>query len=140
MRLSNRLLWLRPLTQTPPLPSHLRCMAPLQTRVRLLSTTHPALRSAIGQTTVEVLGHAYPRDDVTNVTPKILAKVGRNLHNQSHHPLWLIKERIKSHFYRYRLLPLQSCPAPRWRAAAVLKMDLFQQRLHLSGQPPVLRP
>jgi len=48
---------------------------------------------------VEVLGHAHPRDDFTNVTPKILSKVGRNLHNQSHHPLWLIKERIKTHFY-----------------------------------------
>uniref|UniRef100_A0A673B2T3 Phenylalanyl-tRNA synthetase 2, mitochondrial n=1 Tax=Sphaeramia orbicularis TaxID=375764 RepID=A0A673B2T3_9TELE len=47
----------------------------------------------------EVLGYSYPRDDFTNVTPKILEKVGRNLHNQSHHPLWLIKERIKAHFY-----------------------------------------
>ncbi|KAG7276386.1 hypothetical protein CRUP_021897 [Coryphaenoides rupestris] len=54
---------------------------------------------AIGQDSVEVLGHAYPRDDFTNITPKILASVGRNLHNQSHHPLWLIKERIKEHFY-----------------------------------------
>jgi len=55
----------------------------------------------IGQDSVEVLGHAYPRDDFTNITPKILASVGRNLHNQSHHPLWLIKERIKDHFYRW---------------------------------------
>uniref|UniRef100_A0A673B0R9 Phenylalanyl-tRNA synthetase 2, mitochondrial n=1 Tax=Sphaeramia orbicularis TaxID=375764 RepID=A0A673B0R9_9TELE len=36
---------------------------------------------------VEVLGYLVP------------PKVGRNLHNQSHHPLWLIKERIKAHFY-----------------------------------------
>lgn len=99
MRLPNRLLWLRPLLQAPPLPSHLCCVAALQTSGRLLSTTHPALRPVMGQTTVEVLGHAYQRDDITNVTPKILAKVGRNLHNQSHHPLWLIKERIKAHFY-----------------------------------------
>ncbi|KAJ3611408.1 hypothetical protein NHX12_021423, partial [Muraenolepis orangiensis] len=59
-----------------------------------------APRPESGQTdSVEVLGHAYPRDDITNITPRILSKVGRNLHNQSHHPLWLIKERIKDHFY-----------------------------------------
>ncbi|CAL8402091.1 unnamed protein product [Gadus morhua 'NCC'] len=58
-----------------------------------------AAQPVIGQDSVEVLGHTYPRDDVTNITPRILAKVGRNLHNQSHHPLWLIKERIKDHFY-----------------------------------------
>ena len=58
-----------------------------------------AAQPVIGQDSVEVLGHTYPRDDFTNVTSKILAKVGRNLHNQSHHPLWLIKERIKDHFY-----------------------------------------
>ncbi|KAM9839800.1 phenylalanine--tRNA ligase, mitochondrial isoform 1-T3 [Aulostomus maculatus] len=66
---------------------------------RHLSTDGPAPQLGIGQETVEVLGNSYPRDDFTNVTPKILAKVGRNLHNQSYHPLWLIKERIKAHFY-----------------------------------------
>ncbi|XP_061111483.1 phenylalanine--tRNA ligase, mitochondrial-like isoform X1 [Conger conger] len=49
---------------------------------------------------VEVLGCSYPWDDHTNVTAKILSKVGRNLHNQAHHPLWLLKERVKAHFYR----------------------------------------
>ncbi|XP_026185310.1 phenylalanine--tRNA ligase, mitochondrial isoform X3 [Mastacembelus armatus] len=66
---------------------------------RRFSTDRSALQSVIGQNSVEVLGQSYPRDDFTNVTPKILAMVGRNLHNQSHHPLWLIKERIKAHFY-----------------------------------------
>ncbi|XP_054621615.1 phenylalanine--tRNA ligase, mitochondrial isoform X2 [Dunckerocampus dactyliophorus] len=65
---------------------------------RCACTEGPTLRSEICQS-VDVLGHSYPCDDFTNVTPKILAKVGRNLHNQSHHPLWLIKERIKAHFY-----------------------------------------
>ncbi|KAF6729674.1 Phenylalanine--tRNA ligase, mitochondrial [Oryzias melastigma] len=64
---------------------------------RRLSTDIP--QPGIGPQPVEVLGHCYPRDDFTNVTPKILAKVGRNLHNQPYHPLWLIKERIKAHFY-----------------------------------------
>ncbi|KAM9713031.1 LOW QUALITY PROTEIN: phenylalanine--tRNA ligase, mitochondrial [Menidia menidia] len=48
---------------------------------------------------VEVLGRSFPRDDFTNVTPKILDKVGRNLLHQRDHPLWLLKERIKAHFY-----------------------------------------
>ncbi|XP_030623478.1 phenylalanine--tRNA ligase, mitochondrial [Chanos chanos] len=67
---------------------------------RCLSTDSPAPRPHIGPNTVEVLGHSYPRDSQTNVTAKILSKVGRDLHNKPHHPLWLIKERIKSHFYR----------------------------------------
>ncbi|CAK6981713.1 phenylalanine--tRNA ligase%2C mitochondrial, partial [Scomber scombrus] len=66
---------------------------------RHLSTKGAAPESVIGQESVEVSGRSYPRDDFTNVTPSILAKVGRNLHNQSQHPLWLIKERIKAHFY-----------------------------------------
>lgn len=82
MILGQRLL--RPPLQAPPL-----CVCR-----RLLTSGGPA-----PQPTVEVGGRSFPRDDFTNVTPKILAKVGRDLHNQSHHPLWLIKERIKAHFY-----------------------------------------
>lgn len=48
---------------------------------------------------VEVGGRSFPRDDFTNVTPRILEKIGANLHNETHHPLWVIKERIKEHFY-----------------------------------------
>ncbi len=98
---------LLPLLQSPPLPLLHRCC--LSTPVangstassRRLSTDGPAPQPVIGQDSVEVFVHSYPRDAFTKVTPKILAKVGRNLHNQSHHPLWLIKERIKAHFYRY---------------------------------------
>ncbi|XP_010131649.1 PREDICTED: phenylalanine--tRNA ligase, mitochondrial, partial [Buceros rhinoceros silvestris] len=50
--------------------------------------------------TVELLGKAYARDDYSNVTEKILSKVGKNLHNRKHHPLWLIKEQVKDHFYK----------------------------------------
>lgn len=50
--------------------------------------------------TVEVLGKSYLADNYTNVTKKILSKVRKNLHNQKYHPLWLIKERVKDHFYR----------------------------------------
>ncbi|KAK5623223.1 Phenylalanyl-tRNA synthetase [Crenichthys baileyi] len=66
---------------------------------RCLSTKDHTLHHVIGQDSVELLGHSYPRDDFTNVTPKILAKVGCHLHNQPYHPLWLIKERMKAHFY-----------------------------------------
>ncbi|XP_038588852.1 phenylalanine--tRNA ligase, mitochondrial isoform X1 [Micropterus salmoides] len=106
MRLcSTPLSLLLPVLQSPPL--HLRhrcCLSTLLANCstascRRLSTDVHASQPVIGQDSVEVLGHTYPRDDYTNVTQKILAKVGRNLHNQSHHPLWLMKERIKAHFY-----------------------------------------
>ena len=101
-----RLSWLLPLLQTPPLPLlHRRRLSALLANgsaasCRRLSTDGPAPQPVIGQESVEVSGRSYPRDDFTNVTAKVLAKVGRDLHNQSHHPLWLIKERIKAHFYR----------------------------------------
>ncbi|XP_050953725.1 phenylalanine--tRNA ligase, mitochondrial isoform X1 [Labeo rohita] len=66
-------------------------------RCRGLSTDS---RPQISENSVEVFSHVYPRDDMTNVTAKILSKVGCQLHNRPHHPLWLIKERIKDHFYR----------------------------------------
>ncbi|KAG8442429.1 hypothetical protein GDO86_011276 [Hymenochirus boettgeri] len=49
---------------------------------------------------VELLGGLFHRDEYTNITSKIISKVGKNLHNRKHHPLWLIKERIKDHFYK----------------------------------------
>ncbi|XP_040921639.1 phenylalanine--tRNA ligase, mitochondrial isoform X2 [Toxotes jaculatrix] len=106
MRLgTSSLSLLLPLRQSPPLPLLGRCCRSTLSAnggaalCRRLSTDGPVPRPATGQDSVEVLGQSYARDDFTNVTPKILAKVGRNLHNQSHHPLWLIKERIKAHFY-----------------------------------------
>lgn len=49
---------------------------------------------------VELLGKSYPLDDYSNLSRKVLSRVGRNLHNKQHHPLWLIKERVKEHFYK----------------------------------------
>ncbi|XP_071785920.1 phenylalanine--tRNA ligase, mitochondrial-like [Asterias amurensis] len=49
--------------------------------------------------TVSVCGRTLPRDNMTTVTPKILSRVGCQLHNQKHHPLCLIKERIRDYFY-----------------------------------------
>ena len=42
----------------------------------------------------------YKKDEWTNVTPKILSYVGRNLHLQQYHPLSLIKQRIVEFFYK----------------------------------------
>lgn len=66
--------------------------------LRCLSNDCLTTQSMVKQS-VKVLGQTYDCDKYTNVTPKILSKVGRNLHNRPHHPLWLIKERIKSYFY-----------------------------------------
>ncbi|XP_060949533.1 phenylalanine--tRNA ligase, mitochondrial [Limanda limanda] len=102
-----RLCLLLPLRQSQLLPRLCRCCpaalssngSAASSRRHLSTDPGPAPQPVIGQDSVEVLGQSHPRDDFTNVTPKILAKVGRNLHNQPHHPLWLIKERIKAHFY-----------------------------------------
>jgi phenylalanyl-tRNA synthetase alpha chain len=48
---------------------------------------------------VEVCGQKFKRDQWTNVSPKILSHVGRNLHLQEKHPLGLLKNRIVDHFY-----------------------------------------
>ncbi|XP_055262094.1 phenylalanine--tRNA ligase, mitochondrial isoform X1 [Moschus berezovskii] len=58
----------------------------------------PAATGAPGRA-VELLGKSYPQDDFSNLSCKVLSKVGRNLHNQPQHPLWLLKERVKQHFY-----------------------------------------
>ena len=49
---------------------------------------------------VVVGGEEYARDSITNVTPTILDKVGRDLHNIPHHPLNIIKQRIVDHFQK----------------------------------------
>nr|KAG5704491.1 hypothetical protein BaRGS_003802 [Batillaria attramentaria] len=43
----------------------------------------------------------YPTDSLTNITPNILAKVGRNLHKLHNHPLFLIRKRIENFFYHH---------------------------------------
>ena len=48
----------------------------------------------------------YDKDDWTNVTPKILSLMNRQLHNEKYHPLQLIKQRITDYIY-------QRYPGPR---------------------------
>lgn len=53
---------------------------------------------------LELLGRSYPRDGLSNVTRRVLACVGRRLHQQPYHPLCLLKERVKAHFDRHHLV------------------------------------
>ena len=53
----------------------------------------------------------YPVDSWTNITPKILSYMNRNLHNTKHHPLQIIKQRIVNYIYSHypgRMGPLFS--------------------------------
>ena len=46
---------------------------------------------------------SYPKDHMSNVTPKILSHLDRHLHLQKQHPLNLIKQRIVNYMYeRYK--------------------------------------
>jgi len=57
----------------------------------------------ITENTVVLNNITYPRDQMTNVTPKILSHLDRSLHLQKQHPLNLIKQRIVNYMYeRYK--------------------------------------
>lgn len=64
-------------------------------KLRWLSSGH-----ALSEKTVRVLDKEYLCDHMTNVTPTILSRVGRNLHRIPHHPVSIIKERVVQHFYK----------------------------------------
>ena len=50
--------------------------------------------------TVTVLGQTFNCDGMTNVTPSIVNRVGRNLHCVPQNPINIIKQRIVHHFHR----------------------------------------
>ena len=55
------------------------------------------------ENTTTVNNISYPRDNMTNATPKLLSHLGRNLHLQKQHPLNLIKQKIANYMYqRYK--------------------------------------
>lgn len=49
---------------------------------------------------IELLGQKYPTDDWTNITPKVISKLGVNLHTTKHHPLCHVRQRIVNYFYK----------------------------------------
>ncbi|KAJ9589668.1 hypothetical protein L9F63_017112 [Diploptera punctata] len=49
---------------------------------------------------IVINGRHFERDEWSNVTPKVLSHIGRKLHSQQGHPLFLIKQRIIEFFYK----------------------------------------
>lgn len=49
--------------------------------------------------TIQVNDKQFVADDYTNVTPKILSYLNRNLHLQKSNPLSLVRQRIVNYFY-----------------------------------------
>lgn len=71
---------------------------------RCLSTTsnYRTASAAEPKTThLEINGHSYAIDGLSNVTPKILSYLGLNKHLQTDHPLSIIRQRIVNYFYQY---------------------------------------
>ncbi len=69
--------------------------------VSALHTTF-AHRRVVGRTrtrtTARHAEHGIEPDEVTNVTDRILGKIGTNLHKEDKHPLNTIKKRIEQYF------------------------------------------
>lgn len=49
---------------------------------------------------VKINGCTYPTDRWTNVTPKVLSFVGKNIHMLRNHPLSLVRQRIVNFFHK----------------------------------------
>jgi len=48
---------------------------------------------------IVLYGQTYKTDHMTNITPSIIKKLDRNLHHKPHHPLQIVKSKIRDHFY-----------------------------------------
>jgi phenylalanyl-tRNA synthetase alpha chain len=59
-----------------------------------------AARSEENVKSISINGREFQRDSWSNVSPKILSHLGRNLHLQQYHPLSLIRQRIVDLFYK----------------------------------------
>lgn len=82
----------RPLLGLLPKPLRKTCLTNVAT---LATSTRPNSLE-----TVEIQGVSYPQDEMSNVTPTIASRVGRNLHHIPHHPICIIKQRIVHHFHK----------------------------------------
>ncbi|CAK9821150.1 Probable phenylalanine--tRNA ligase, mitochondrial [Anthophora plagiata] len=68
------------------------------TRILLNRTFSTATQTEASKDII-LLGHKYPTDEWTNVTPRVISKLGKNLHILPYHPLSLIRQRIVNYFY-----------------------------------------
>jgi len=57
---------------------------------------------------VEILGKSYKTDDWTNITPKVLSLIGRNLYRNSGNPIYLLSEGIRQFFKGYDIFSFES--------------------------------
>ena len=57
---------------------------------------------ALDNKKLQVLGKDFDVDQWTNITPKIISLLDRKLHLQKHHPLWILKQKIVNHFYKFK--------------------------------------
>jgi len=76
-----------------------RNLLPLPSGLTALYSTI-AVAAVRKHNTVEVLGQTFQRDAMTNVTPTIISRVGKNLPHVPHHPVNIIKQRIVHHFHK----------------------------------------
>ncbi|KII88498.1 hypothetical protein PLICRDRAFT_110268 [Plicaturopsis crispa FD-325 SS-3] len=53
---------------------------------------------------ITVLGEKYSTDSMTNITPAIIAKLDKQLHNTPPHPLHTLRTIIEAHFHDYNHL------------------------------------
>lgn len=56
---------------------------------------------------LSIFGRCFEADSMTNVTPSILDKVGRNLHLQKNHPIQIVNRKIQEYFKENRASPFQ---------------------------------
>ncbi|XP_014217449.1 probable phenylalanine--tRNA ligase, mitochondrial [Copidosoma floridanum] len=61
-------------------------------------STAPEINKSHGK--IELLGRKFTTDDWTNVTPKIISKLGCNLHVTKNHPLSHVRQQIVNYFYK----------------------------------------
>jgi phenylalanyl-tRNA synthetase alpha chain len=67
---------------------------------RLFCRNFATIPDAKSPRVIELLNHKYPTDNWTNLTPKIISRLGQNLHVQQNHPLSFVRQRIINYFYK----------------------------------------
>ena len=78
---------------------HLRMKMLLRIRPVFSHTLRRYCNATKVKNSIKIGNEEYPMDKWTNITPRIVSKIGKNLHNQPQHPLNLIRQRIQNYFY-----------------------------------------
>jgi len=72
----------------------------LKPRIREKELIMKCTRSFSSQENLTINNRMYEKDSMTNITPRILSHLDRQLHMQPHHPLCLIKQNIANYMYK----------------------------------------